>query len=130
MIYCRICRDHRKIDGFHRDDPILSCGHIKCRSSKDDKAQEVRYEIEEMFREEADTRGVAVEEIRTEFVQGLLDIFGSQKIANTVGNCKTCGTVTVNVGTDGTRRCGGNLIDNPGCGMPIGSAEQSIRDVA
>ena len=124
MIYCKVCQDHRKVDGFYRDDPVLSCGHIKYRSDEDDKIQEVRHEIEEMFHKEADSRGISVEEIRAEFVQGLLDIFGSQEITSTIGHCKTCGVVTVYIGADGTRCCGGNLIDNPGCGMLI---EQSVK---
>lgn len=119
-IYCRACKEHREIVKFDRDDPVLSCGHIKHRTRVDDKIHDVQRDIEEMFVEEARKSNLTPEEIRTECVQGLLEIFGeTEQEAPTVDHCRTCGTVTV-IEKKGVRRCGGNMIDNPGCGMPIG----------
>lgn len=119
-IYCRTCRTHREPVGFVRDDPVLSCGHTKHRTKSDDVIQKTRQEVEAIFTVEAAQRGISVEEVRAEYIRGLLDLFTTDEdAATTVGYCETCGTVTIIEDKDGVGRCGGNLMDNPGCGMTI-----------
>ena len=120
-IYCRECKDHCEIISFHRDNPILSCGHVKHRTAQDDIVLSTRREIELILLEEATARGVAIEQVRAEFTNGLMDMFNSADEAQTIGHCATCGMITVFEDDRGVRRCGGNLVDNPGCGMPIRS---------
>lgn len=116
-IYCQTCREKRGVVGFVRDDPQLSCGHVK--QAKRDALDETRATVEGIFEREANRRGIDKEQVRVEYVQNLLDLFSMEETESTVGNCEICGTVTVIVGEDGIDRCGGNFLDNPGCGMPV-----------
>lgn len=118
-LFCRECGDHREIVGYRRDDPILSCGHVKGRSSQDDVLYSTQQEISKILAEAADNRGMTVEEVRAEFTNGLLNLFTPMDETQTIGHCETCGKTTIFVDRDGIKRCGGNLLDNPGCGMPI-----------
>jgi hypothetical protein len=118
-LFCRECGDHREIIEYTRDDPILSCGHIKQRVQQDDQVHAAQQEIERILIEDAKTRQMTVEQVRTEFTNSLLEIFTPTDKTPTIGHCETCGKTTIYIDKDGTKRCGGNLLDNPGCGMPI-----------
>lgn len=126
-IFCRECGGHYDVVGYERDDPILSCGHTKHRTDLDDGVQNSRNEIETMFRQEAEDQGRSVREIRREYIRGFLDLFGHNAGLSTVGHCETCGVVTVIQDEEGVFRCGGNLHDNPGCGMPLETYQHQQR---
>ena len=113
MVFCEICKTSKEITGYNRDDPVLSCGHIKQLTN------EIKVpEIEEMLCYEATKRGISVEQVRSEYIKGLMNMFSEESVS-TVGHCDICGTVTIIIDKNGICRCGGNLQDNPGCGMPI-----------
>lgn len=106
--------------GYHRDDPELSCGHIKRRTDGDDKVEKCNIDIERALAEEAKLRGVSVEQAKEDLLNSLINETIHHE---TIDFCDICGTaVTVIIDIHGVRRCGGNLVDNPGCGcllMPI-----------
>ena len=71
-IYCTKCKEIKKVIGYKKDDPILSCNHIK-----------------------------EVTKTSTTY-------------------CPICDMIVRTFkARDGSQRCGGNLIDNPGCGCSI-----------
>jgi hypothetical protein len=127
QIFCRKCGEYRSVQGYERDDPILSCGHVKHRTDIDDGVHKARREIETMFEEEAEDRGASIKEIRDEYIRGLLDLFEHEADPSTVGHCEICGTVTIVEDEEGVLRCGGNLHDNPGCGMPLEAYQHQQR---
>lgn len=93
-IFCIICKQDKEIVEFERDDPKLSCGHVKSISSEDE------------------------EQLNTpkEQVKNLMNLF---EPTSTAGHCDICGVVTIIKDSNGVLRCGGNLHTNPGCGMPL-----------
>ena len=114
MIYCRQCCDHKNIIGFDRDDPVLSCGHVKRRKDP----EETKTEIEKIYQLEAKRRQVSPEQVRDEYLRSFLHVFENVP-DTTVGYCRYCGVVTVLKDKHGVHRCGGNLDKEPGCGMPL-----------
>lgn len=119
MIYCRECKKFVTVVGYHRDDPKLSCGHVKQRTDDDDKVERCSIDIEKSINEEAKLRGISPEQVR----EGILDSLINEPPNNadlSIGICDICNTiVSVVEDVHGARRCGGNLVDNPGCGCLI-----------
>lgn len=109
MIFCHKCKQSKKIIGFNRDNPVLSCGHEKTIEM---------FELEQTLTIEAQNRKMSIEDVRSEYIRCLCDML-SDKPVSTIGHCNTCGVVTILIDQCGVQRCGGNLRDNPGCGMPI-----------
>jgi hypothetical protein len=122
MIYCRKCADHKDIIGFDRDDPVLSCGHVKRRQD----TRQAKQEIEKIFQLEAQRRNVTPHQVRDEYLRSFLHVFDND-VDTTVGCCKFCGVVTVMKDSHGTHRCGGNLDNSPGCGMPLDVIEHKVK---
>jgi len=112
MIYCERCKKIKKVVDFNKDDPILSCGHQKTCENRTDSIES--YMIQEAIRD-----GESLLTIKRKCFEGVLKILEDCEEKPTVGECKTCGTVTVHYDPDGIPRCGGDMILNPGCGMPV-----------
>ncbi len=95
-IYCRKCKKKQQVVGFQKDDPILSCGHVKRSSNLDDRINECMKIFQNIF----DT----------------LPSLGDEQISY----CPIC-DMTVSIMTDenGTPRCCGDMMTNPGCGCPV-----------
>jgi hypothetical protein len=122
MIYCRSCKKFVTVVGFHRDDPKLSCGHVKQRTAADDEVMRCTIDLEKILLEESKLRGIPVEQVKEDILNSLIN--GTEIPNNNIAYCDICSTV-VSVINDihNVRRCGGNLVDNPGCGciiMPSG----------
>ena len=108
MRYCNECKCLQKVIDFHRDDPILACGHIK----KPTKQRIYR------LREYIDSR------VKT--IAPLLGINNNTLITNLINNltssdgmyyCHHCKRNVVHFIDDfGDVRCGGDLLIYAGCG--------------
>jgi hypothetical protein len=109
-VFCRECGAFKPLVWYQRDNPVLSCGHIKNRSIVDDRVSSCRTLLEKLL--------------------GPKDV-GSLKLllATSLRNyseftdfCPVCQTVVcVIVDCDGIRRCHGNLLTRPGCYSSLGT---------
>lgn len=100
--YCRKCKKIVEVLGFERDDPVLSCGHTKRREKESQKLDALRQNF------------VPSEELLFALLGAYLAIRKDQ-----ISYCPVCDDVVSVIENNGTRFCGGNLIDNPGCGCTI-----------
>lgn len=116
MIYCRECKRFRKILRYIKDDPILACGHVKCRSKVDDRIQKCADDIERFSVQ----HGIEITQLCDRL---LTELAKKRKESNLTDYCPICDmNVTVILGLDGKRYCGGNLVNNPGCGRLLSEA--------
>lgn len=103
--YCRKCKTVEKVVGFERDDPILSCGHVKRRTLGDSRVDKCRQEIRQILSDEPAP-------VKQAFFEALFDTITSKR----VGYCPICDSIVSIITENGIRKCGGNLYDNAGCG--------------
>jgi len=79
MAYCRECRKMKKVVGFEKDDPLLSCGHVKHRRKSDDWIHVATADIHKFFAEEAEKSGLSFEQVQEECAQALIKVFCIEK---------------------------------------------------
>jgi hypothetical protein len=102
LIYCPICQAPRRVIGFERDNPRLSCGHVK---------RPLSLAIERRIAGCAHAAQKIVDMSVSE-----LHLFKLER-DDKVGYCPICNMIiSIVLDKRGHKRCGGNLMDNPGCG--------------
>jgi len=113
-IYCPECKALQKVVYFRRDDPVLSCGHTKERNAETDKIEDISRRALE---EEAKLRGMTYEEIQDELIKEVLEFYQNTEPTT---YCPICDeAVCYFLGKNNEHRCGGNMINNPGCGSLV-----------
>jgi hypothetical protein len=114
MIYCERCKKLRRVTEFKKDNPILSCGH-----GKESKESTIKDDIESFLIQEAIQNNKPLVSITKQYIKKILQIIEECDEKLTVGRCNTCGIVSVYYDENNVARCGGDMVKNPGCGMPI-----------
>jgi hypothetical protein len=113
MIYCETCKKLKHVVEFQKDNPMLSCGHLKeFKSSIGDDIQSF------MIQEAIQSNKPLVSVIR-QCIEDVLQVLEECEEKPTVGRCKTCGIVSIYYDKNNVARCGGDMVKNPGCGMLI-----------
>lgn len=105
LTYCRHCKKLSRVTHYDRDNPVLSCGHIKSSPCNDKCAQAVNSALTDA----SIKTGRSVEQLQLGLFFDLLGV--------PVSYCPICNAIiTILKNKRGERICGGNLFDNPGCG--------------
>jgi hypothetical protein len=107
-VFCRECKTFRPVIGYQRDNPILTCGHVKDRNIIDDRVSSCRSLLDKLL-------GEKDRSLKTLLVTSL------RNYSEFTDYCPVCQTVVcVIVDQEGVRRCHGNLLTRPGCFSPFG----------
>lgn len=105
--YCKECRTVAEVVGFQRDDPVLSCGHVKRLPS--DESEKCLDDIRKEMEDQPDEVKIALYKIALESLM--------ENSTTDISYCPICEEmVSVIRDEEGRRRCGGNYENNPGCG--------------
>lgn len=73
-MFCRTCLTKRRISKYHKDNPILSCGHIRERKPSDDYLHKIKQELDKMFQDRSSKYGISEVQLRRECIKGLLEV--------------------------------------------------------
>lgn len=127
--YCRTCRSIVRVVRWDRDNPVLSCGHVKHRSVLDDRLSECAIDIRRAAENEAQVTGMSALDIQTLFLKAALAVQSRRFSTEAVTFCPICEQEVSIVETkDGEKICGGNYLNNPGCGCILNkSIEQRLQ---
>jgi hypothetical protein len=71
LIYCRHCECLQEVKSYHRDEPILECGHVKVRAKGDEIIQETTQKIKKELSKLAERKGITFEELERRFLAHL-----------------------------------------------------------
>jgi hypothetical protein len=115
-IFCRECGTFRPVVGYQRDNPVLTCGHVKDRNIVDDRVNNCRNLLEKLLgpKDTGSLKHLLAASLRnySEFTDF----------------CPVCGTVVcVIVDQEGVRRCHGNLLTRPGCFSSLGTVQHTVQ---
>jgi hypothetical protein len=113
MIYCEKCKKLKHVVEFQKDNPILSCGHGKKSENS------IANDIESFLIQEAIQNNKPLISVTKQYIEEVLQVLEECEEKPTVAYCKTCGAVTIYYDKNNIARCGGDMVSNPGCGMPI-----------
>lgn len=104
--YCRVCKKLAEIVRWDKDDPVLSCGHVKRRSAADDRVAECARDIQSTI-----PKG-----IRDDFLRVVVEEWVREQEEGRIAFCPICEQTVSTTERNGKQVCGGDLLQNPGCG--------------